>query len=134
MWEQRRLDDRKDRVMQDLLDVAEQLAAVLERENAALADLDLRRAAGMLAEKQQVAAAFVAAAPDGAAVPPELVHRLGELAKENQARLEQAMLVQRRVIGIIARAVRSTAPAPRYGATGAMAAARPMAFSLSARA
>jgi hypothetical protein len=118
----------------DLTQAAEQLASVLARENAALAALDLRGAAAMLAEKQQAAAAFVAAQPDGGTPPAELVQRLGGLAQENRARLEHAVAVQRRIIGIIARAIRGTAPAPRYGATGAMAAGRPVAFTLSARA
>ncbi len=113
---------------------AEHLAAVLTRENAALTALDLRRAAGMLAEKQQAVAAFVAAQPGAPAPPAELAQRLRDLAQDNRLKLEHAMAVQRRIIGIIARAVRSTAPAPRYGATGAMAAARTSSFTLSARA
>ncbi len=118
----------------DLTEAAEHLAAVLARENAALAALDLRGAAGMLAEKQQAAAAFVAAQPGGRTPSTELAQRLRGLAQENRARLEHAVAVQRRIIGIIARAIRGTAPAPRYGATGAMAAGRPVAITLSARA
>ena len=57
-----------------------------------------------------------------------------DLAQETRAGLEHAMAVQRRIIGIIARAIRGAAPAPRYGATGAMAAERPVAFTVSARA
>ena len=119
---------------QDLSEAAERLAAVLTRENAALGALDLRRAAGMLAEKQQAAAALVAAQPGTAAPPAELARRLRDLAQENRVKLEHAITVQRRIIGIIARAVRGATPAPRYGATGAMAAGRPAAFTLSARA
>ncbi len=118
----------------DLNEAAERLAAVLARENAALAALDLRRAAGMLAEKQQAAAAFVAAQPGGGAPPAELARRLRDLAQENRLKLEHAMAVQRRIIGIIARAVRGSVAAPRYGATGAMAGGRPTPFTLSARA
>lgn len=118
----------------DLNEAAELLAAVLARENAALADLDLRRAAGMLAEKQQAAAAFIAAQPGAGAPPAELAGRLRDLAQENRLKLEHAITVQRRIIGIIARAVGGASPVPRYGATGAVAAGRPSPVSLSARA
>ncbi len=118
----------------DLNDAAERLAGVLTLENAALGALDLRRAAGMLAEKQQAAAAFVAAQSGAGAPPTELARRLRDLVGENSRNLEHAIVVQRRVVGIIARAIRAAAPAPRYGATGAMAPARPAAFTLSARA
>ena len=117
-----------------LNEAAEHLAAVLTRENTALAALDLRRAAGMLAEKQQAAAAFVAAQPGAGAPPAELAQRLHDLAQDNRLKLEHAMAVQRRIIGIIARAIRGNAPAPRYGATGAIAAPRTGPFTLSARA
>jgi hypothetical protein len=118
----------------DLTQAGERLAAVLTRENAALAALDLRGAAGMLAEKQQAAAMFVAARPASGVASAELAERLQDLAEENRARLEHAVAVQRRIIGIIARAVRCSVPAPRYGATGAMAAVRSSPFTLSARA
>lgn len=118
----------------DLEAAAERLAAVLTRENAALADLDLSRAAGMLEEKQQAAAAFVTANPGAGAPPAELARRLRDLAQENRLKLEHAIAVQRRIIGIVAGAVRGSAPAPRYGATGAMAAGRMTPFTLSARA
>ena len=45
-------DDGRDTMTHDTNHAAERLAAVMSRENAALAALDLRRAAGMLAEKQ----------------------------------------------------------------------------------
>ncbi|HVC59121.1 MAG TPA: hypothetical protein VND19_02005 [Acetobacteraceae bacterium] len=120
----------------DLNHATERLAAVLARENAALAGLDLRRAAGMLAEKQQAAAAFIAAAAQPGAVAPPVAQarRLHDLAEENRRGLEHAIAVQRRIIGIIARAVRGIAATPRYGATGAMAAGRPSPVTLSARA
>jgi hypothetical protein len=118
----------------DLNAAAQRLAAVLARENAALAELDLRCAAGMLAEKRQAAAAF-AAAQAATGVPPSLAlaRSLGDLAQENRRRLERAIAVQRRIIGIVARAAHSASPAPRYGATGAMAAGRPNPITLSAR-
>jgi len=113
---------------------AERLAAVMARENAALAALDLRRAAGMLTEKQAAATAFVAAQASTGAPSAEHARRLSDLAQDNREKLEHAIAVQRRIIGMIARAIRDSAPAPRYGATGAMAAARTSPFTLSERA
>jgi hypothetical protein len=126
-------------VTHDPYEAAERLAGVLARENAALAALDLRGAAGMLAEKQQAVAAFVAAQPGSGRPPVELARRLRDLVHENREKLEHAINVQRRVIGIIARAIRIAAPAARqggtrYGATGAMTAGRSAPVTLSARA
>jgi hypothetical protein len=118
----------------DTTQAAERLAAVMTRENAALAALDLRRAAAMLAEKQEAAAAFVAAQASAGAPSAELTRRLRDLAQDNRVKLEHAIAVQRRIISMIARAIRDTAPAPRYGATGAMAAVRTSPYTLSARA
>jgi hypothetical protein len=123
----------------DLNEAAERLAGVLVRENAALAALDLRGAAGMLAEKQQAVAAFVAAQPSADVPSADLARRLRDLAQENRKKLEHAITVQRRVIGIIARAFHGTAPTLRnganlYGATGAVSAGRSIPVTLSARA
>jgi len=119
----------------DPVEAAERLAAVLKRENAALAALDLRGATAMLAEKQAAAAELLAALAGGGAPPPLHARLLRDLAGENRRRLEHAIAVQGRVIGLIARALRSAAPpAPRYGATGAMAAGRAAPVALSARA
>jgi hypothetical protein len=122
--------------MLDPLDAAERLAAVLARENAALSASDLPRAAGMLAEKQAAAEALLASLAGGAAPPVLHARLLHDLAGENRRRLEHAIAVQGRIIGLIARALRSAAPPPpRYGATGVLAnAARPTAFAVSARA
>jgi len=120
---------------QDPVEAAERLADVLSRENAALAALDLRRAAGMLAEKQAAATALLAALAGGGAPAPLHARLLHDLAGENRRRLEHAIAVQGRVIGLIARALRSAPTAtPRYGATGAMAAGRGAPVALSARA
>ncbi|HUB47516.1 MAG TPA: hypothetical protein VMB73_21250, partial [Acetobacteraceae bacterium] len=54
----------------DPVEAAERLAAVLKRENAALAALDLRGATAMLAEKQAAAAELLAALAGGGAPPP----------------------------------------------------------------
>lgn len=117
------------------IEAAERLADVLRRENAALAALDLRRAAGMLAEKQQAASALLAALAGERAPPPLHARLLQELAGENRRRLEHAIAVQGRIIGLLARALRGApAPAARYGATGTLAAGRASPVTLSARA
>jgi hypothetical protein len=119
----------------DPVEAAERLAAVLKRENAALAAMDLRGAAAMLVAKQAAAADLLAALAGGGAPPPLQARLLHDLAGENRRRLEHAIAVQGRVIGLIARALRSASPpAPRYGATGAMAAGRTAPVALSARA
>ena len=116
-------------------EAAERLATVLKRENSALAALDLRGAAAMLAEKQAGRGSIAGGAGGW--------RRAATIARAAAARpgggepagLEHAIAVQRRIIGLIARALRSaTPPAPRYGATGAMAAARVAPVTLSARA
>lgn len=126
---------------EDLVAVAVRLADVLQRENSALAALDLARAASLLAEKRIATDAFaLAQAVTGSAVVDrpgaviDVATRLRELSAENRRLLERAIAVQSRVIGVIARAMPASAT-PRYGATGAMArAGRAIAFTLSARA
>jgi hypothetical protein len=90
------------------------LADVLTRENAALAALDFARATALLAEKQAAAGAFAATVE--MAKDEALAARLRDLVVENRRLLEHAMLVQGRVLGLVARALR--APPPRYGAGG----------------
>ncbi len=129
------------------LDAALRLLDVLERENAALAALELSRAAPMLAEKQEAAAAFTHACQQGRTSTPaeaaglaRLVPRLNEAASRNRRLLERGIAVQGRVLAVIARAVpralAAQAPercSPRYGARGAAALARtPLALSLRA--
>ncbi|MGC8476514.1 MAG: hypothetical protein ACP5NP_09200 [Acetobacteraceae bacterium] len=88
------------------------LLEVLERENAALAALDLGAAGAFGPEK--------AAALAACAGPPEpdqraLLEALAVAARENRVRLEHALAVQARVIALVARAAR---PAARYGPAG----------------
>ncbi|MBN8874389.1 MAG: hypothetical protein J0H67_16255 [Rhodospirillales bacterium] len=125
----------------DLRSAAARLAAVLARENAALAALDLAAVAALLPEKQAAAAAFAEARGAAEAQPPlpalrPVADQLLQLGAENRRLLERAMAVQTRVMGLVARALPvSTAPgyaAPGVGAPGA--ARRPIAFALSARA
>ncbi|HST75300.1 MAG TPA: hypothetical protein VLJ20_08010 [Acetobacteraceae bacterium] len=125
-----------------LIDAAIRLADALARENQALAALDLPRAAGMLADKQRAADAFLAAqallqngapAAEPNAAAKDVAARLGTLAEENRRLLERAIAVQGRVIGTLARAVRPAALG--YGAHGGRTvASRPGAIALSARA
>jgi gamma-glutamyltranspeptidase len=123
----------------ELIAAAARLADALRAENEALAALDLKRAAAMLPEKTEAAAAFTAL---GNAMRPgqepearDLAARLRDLAEENRRLLERAIAVQGRVLETIASAARAQASAPRYGARGALAPDRKAAaFALSARA
>jgi hypothetical protein len=110
------------------------LAAVLARENAALAALDFPAAAALLPAKT----AALAALQQAPATPPPagLARELPALVADNRRLLERAILVQGRVIGIIARAApRATAGAPvSYGRDGARAWGRHQpAVAMSAR-
>jgi hypothetical protein len=120
-----------------LLMVAQRVADVLDQENDALRAMDLRRAVTLLPEKTVAIAALIAA--DGApSEPPDpdlvsTLARLERLAEENRQLLEQAIDVQKRVIGIVARAAASVAVAPNYGMQGQRAhLAGPMALSTRA--
>jgi len=123
----------------DLIAAARVLADTLERENAALAAMDLAGAAALYPRKDAAASAFTAAqeqAADGMTsvldaeqqrLAKELAERLRALAEENRRLLERAIHVQGHVLGTIARAVAQVTPRmqpPRYGATGAMAEVR----------
>jgi hypothetical protein len=123
-----------------LIEAVGRLADTLMLENAALVALDLPRAAGILADKQRALDAFVAAqaealpAASRVAIEP-LARRLQALVEENRLLLERSIAVQRRVIGIVARAASNTIASPCYGACGAIAhAGRPVAFAFAARA
>jgi hypothetical protein len=124
---------------EDLIAAAVHLADVLQRENEALADLDLTRAAELVADKRQAHDAFAGAQAmtTAAVAQPEAIGiatRLRDLASENRTLLERAIAVQGRVIGVIAKAMPPAAN-PRYAAGGELArSGRPLAFTLSARA
>lgn len=125
----------------ELARTAQRLADVLVRENAALAAIDLLAAARFCEEKRSAADAFIraCAAPDArrtAARPgvSELGAHLGELAETNRRLLEQAIVVQRRVIRTFARAAPRSGASPRYGSTGALSTARVTPVALVARA
>lgn len=117
----------------ELITRGETLAATLERENAALAALDLPRAVAVLADKQQAVAALadIQAVPMPHPAAERMARRLQALAAENKRLLERAIAAQGRVIGVIARAAApSTAPAGYGIARGH----RPAAVALSAKA
>jgi len=117
--------------------VATRLADLLARENAALATLDLSRAASLLAEKQDAARSFATAqqaAPATDAASPSLT-RLRDLAEQNRRLLERGITIQGDVIGLIATTLPKAAGSSRYAPTGApMLVRQPLAFALSARA
>ena len=125
---------------QDFIAAADLLAATLAQENAALAALDLPRAAAMLADKQRAVAGFLAARETQRADVPRamlepLAQRLMSLSDANRALLERAIAVQRQVIGIVARASAPSAAASGYSAQGTLGHhARSAAFALCARA
>jgi hypothetical protein len=113
------------------------LTDVLERENAALAALDMTRTGALLGEKRVACDALAQAhRDDREAMPPNAaMPRLRDLAEENRRLLERAMAVQGRVIEVIARAAPRAAAVPGYGATGGRAGSgRPIPLAFSARA
>ena len=128
----------------DLIATGEALADTLERENIALAAMDLAGAAALYPAKDAAATAFTAAQDRAAQallgdsmtaaldaeqqrLAQHLAERLRALAEENRRLLERAIHVQGHVLGTIARAVSQVGPrtqGPRYGARGTMAEAR----------
>lgn len=109
-----------------MTDVAENLADILERENTALAAMDLRAAGDLLAAKAVAIEALAAAGQD--TVQSSSVRRLGELARANQRLLRRAMTAQERVIGIVVRAASQAEPV--YG--GRERTIKPVALSTRA--
>jgi hypothetical protein len=124
----------------DLIAAAGLLADTLIAENAALTALDLPRVAAMLADKQRAVTGFVAALDDPRtaarqAMTEPLVRRLQALSEANRALLEQAIAVQGRVIGVIARAALPAVAPSGHAAHGTSGhPTRPTALALVARA
>jgi hypothetical protein len=108
---------------QDPLTVAAtSLADILLAENTALRAMDFAAAGRLLSAKQSVTADLTAAQASSLYAPPgmrALALRVTELAEENRQLLERAIAVQRRVLGTVARAVRTSAPEQQYGPAGA---------------
>lgn len=114
-----------------LLTAATRLVQVLTAENAALLALDAPAAAALLEEKLAAARGLAEAAArrPAARQTPEsagLALRLRDLAEENRRLLERAILVQSRVLDMVAHAARQGVAQSngRYGASGAAAADR----------
>ena len=117
------------------------LARVLRAENALLAAGDMEAAVRLLPTKRRAAEAFTAAmqvgqpdAAPGGERNPEAVTALQAVVEENNRRLALAMQVQGRVLAMVARAARDSAPrALQYGAGGgAKAEGRAMAVVVRA--
>jgi len=132
-------------MMETLIIAGQRLAEALRAENEALAALDLSRAArlatGKIAASDAFAAAYAAQAKHGgAAAGPVrdaaaiLARRLEELGSENRRLLERAVALQSRVIETIAGAALPRVQPQGYAPAGRVAAARPPALALSARA
>jgi hypothetical protein len=107
---------------------AARLVRVLTAENAALRAFDALAAAALLEEKLAAARglAEASAAHPAARQTPEaagLALQLRDLANENRRLLERAILVQGRVLDMVARAARQGAAQSggRYGASGTAA-------------
>lgn len=120
-----------------LIVAAQRLADVLDRENAALRTMDLRKATALLPEKSDAVAELTAAGEAGFGPPsPVLIataRRLDNLASENRRLLERAIAAQQRVIGIVVRAVTAAVSEPSYGAYARQARATgPIALSTCA--
>lgn len=114
-----------------LLSAAARLVQVLTAENAALLALDAPAAAALLEEKLAAARelAEAAARRPAARQTPEsagMALQLRDLAEENRRLLERAILVQGRVLDLVARAARQgvAQSGGRYGAGGAAASDR----------
>ncbi len=121
----------------ELVEAATDLADMLDRENAALAALDLAAAAALAESKRRVTDSFLAARARAPAGPlgqeaERIATRLRDLAAENKRLLERAMFVQGRVLATIARAIpRVQGGAQHYRANGALVTASkaaPVAF------
>jgi len=111
-----------------LLAAAARLAQVLTAENTALQGLDIPAATALLDEKLAAARGLAAAAAirPAARQTPEtarLALQLRDLAQQNRLLLEHAIVVQGRVLDMVAHAARQgvAQTAGRYGAGGVAA-------------
>jgi flagellar biosynthesis/type III secretory pathway chaperone len=127
----------------ELASAADRLAAILTRENAALASLDYGSVGMFIDEKRLALEALGASARDRAGLPLEtqssadlaLAERLRTLAATNKHLLEQAMSVQNRIMAVLAEAARHAQIPETYGARGRQSGGGPTgAFALVVRA
>ena len=100
------------------LDAANQVAAVLAQENAALQRMDLPAAVALVAAKEAALADLVREAPlPSSALSPVVLalgRRLIDLAEQNRILLERAIGVQARIVQMIARAGQPTRETAHY--------------------
>lgn len=123
-----------------LIEATEALCGVLEAENAALRQMNITAATGLVDAKRIATDRLIAAQKAVSKVlPPELLPhatRLRDLGQENRTLLERAILAQDRVLACIARAIpKGLASETRYGAKGREAkrhSTRPVALSARA--
>lgn len=95
------------------------LQAVLQRENAALRRTDFPAAAALLPEKIRALQQWQSAQPSLSSSPSVLGRVLQAVIEDNTKLLEQAVVVQTRVVELIARAARrGDEGGARYGAQG----------------
>jgi hypothetical protein len=115
-------------------DAVEALANVLERENAALQQLDLPTAVALVPEKE-TAIQRLSRESAGPPVPEQsgIAERLIRLTRENHALLERAIKVQARVIEIVARSYKAPPELRTYGPNGAPSASRASGVAFSSR-
>ena len=105
-----------------LHDAAHRLCAVLEAENTALTRTDFAQVGAFQDEKRAALIALNGLATEAAdptvAKDPALGVRLQSLAAENKRLLEQAIMVQTRVMAVLAGAARSAQAPIGYGSKG----------------
>jgi flagellar biosynthesis/type III secretory pathway chaperone len=123
-----------------LIGATDALCEVLEAENAALRQMDIKAANGLVDAKRIATDRLIAAQKAvSKSLPPELVPhvtRLRDLGQANRTLLENAIVAQDRVLACIARAIpKALAMETRYGAKGQEAkrhSTRPVALSARA--
>jgi len=101
----------------DLVRAVQRLADLLTQENDALRRLDYTAAVAVVPAKE-AALAELTKQPNPNAPPPPLLalgQRLRGLATENQTLLERAIVVQTRIVRIVARAYAPPPAANQYG-------------------
>jgi hypothetical protein len=106
-----------DKTAGERLKATQRLADLLAEENLALKRLDFSAAVALIGQKESALADLTA--PPAVLLPPTaLAQRLLTLAAENQTLLEHAIMVQTRVVRIIARSAAPTPAATRYNGYG----------------
>ena len=125
---------------QPLLDAIDGLTRLIERENTALAAMDLRAAAALSEPKRQAVTTLATLKPATSHDPRlrQALERMAPLIHTNQSLLARGLAAQGRVINLLATAaqsVRAARPgqAARYTVLGRHAAATAPAIAISTR-